>query len=263
MLENEESPEEIQGEQTEVEQTEFRLDALALEAKLFDTRTRAENYIKEFGLLVNGKNIKKPGKKFEADVTIAYSEPPLKWVSRAALKLIEALDRWDIKPSGQICLDVGSSTGGFTEVLVDRGAAKVYAVDTGTAQLHPSLHDVKEIVSMEQTDIRTVGKLIPEASSLIVVDVSFISLERIFPTLKQYATPEATIITLFKPQFEVGKAFVRKNGIVKDENRVIKVRNRLIENADLCGIKHWKTIDSPVTGGDGNKEYLMLWKFKT
>ncbi|MFT5183297.1 MAG: 23S rRNA (cytidine1920-2'-O)/16S rRNA (cytidine1409-2'-O)-methyltransferase [Flavobacteriales bacterium] len=260
MLENEENIEDAPEEEI---QTEFRLDALALKAELFDTRTRAENYIKEFGLLVDGKNIKKPGKKFEADAKLELSVPPLKWVSRAALKLIEALDRWDVKPAGQICLDVGSSTGGFTEVLIDRGATKVYAVDTGTAQLHPSLHNVKEIISMEQTDIRTAGKLIPEASSLIVVDVSFISLERIFPTLRQYASPESTIITLFKPQFEVGKAFVRKNGIVKDENRVIKVRNRLIENADLCGIKHWKTIDSPVTGGDGNKEYLMLWKFKT
>jgi 23S rRNA (cytidine1920-2'-O)/16S rRNA (cytidine1409-2'-O)-methyltransferase len=261
MLENTDIP--MDDEHIEETPAEFRLDALALNAELFDTRSRAENYIKEFGLLVNGKNIKKPGKKFEIDAKIAYSEPPLKWVSRAALKLIEALDRWDIKPQGQMCLDVGSSTGGFTEVLIDRGASKVYAVDTGTAQLHPSLHEVKNIVSMEQTDIRTAGGLIPDRCSLIVVDVSFISLERILPELHQYASPEATIITLFKPQFEVGKAFVRKNGIVKDENRVIKVRNRLIENADLCGIKHWKTIDSPLTGGDGNKEYLMLWKFKS
>ena len=127
MLENEEN---IEGTEEKQVPTEFRLDALALKAELFESRTRAENYIKEYGLLVNGKNYKKPGKKFEADAKIEYSQAPLKWVSRAALKLIEALDRWEIQPAGQICLDVGSSTGGFTEVLVDRGAAKVYAVDT-------------------------------------------------------------------------------------------------------------------------------------
>ncbi|MCB0760133.1 MAG: TlyA family RNA methyltransferase [Flavobacteriales bacterium] len=241
----------------------IRLDQLALQRGWFETRNRAEQYIKEHGIIVAGKRVNKPGKKYTADTTLELTEEPLKWVSRAALKLEKALDHWHINPKEWVCIDVGSSTGGFTQLLLDRGAKLIYCVDTGTDQLHSTLrHDPRTVV-LENTDIREAQGQITQQPDGIVVDVSFISLTRILPVLIPLAAPHTQIITLFKPQFEVGKQHVGKNGIVRDLNRVREVALNLIKNAELWSLEHHGTIDSPIKGGDGNTEFLMRWSVKT
>lgn len=240
----------------------IRLGQLLVDRELFDTRTRADNYIKLHGVKVDGKLIKKPGKKYDSSADIELTAEPMPWVSRAALKMIQALDHWKVDPTGLTCLDVGSSTGGFSEVLLDRGAKKIFAVDTGTDQLHERLKGRPELISMEQTDIREAKDKIADSIDLIVVDVSFISLSRIMESLLAFAGENTRIITLFKPQFEVGQAYVGKHGIVKDDERVREVSQSLIKNAELWGFKHHETIHSPIQGGDGNNEHLMLWTIK-
>lgn len=237
---------------------EIRLDQLLVDRSLVSSRTRGERLIKEHGVRVSGKLIKKPGKKFLADVQIELVQDPMAWVSRGALKLEAALDHWKIDPSGVIALDVGASTGGFTELLLSRGAGKVYAVDTGTGQLHRSVQEHPQVISFEQTDIRDcTEKQIDSKVDLCVIDVSFISLTLIFSSITHFLKGDATIIALYKPQFEVGKTFVGKHGIVKDIKRVEQVKEQLIRSAKLSGLSFVNSMPSPIKGGDGNQEYLL------
>ncbi|MBX3548529.1 MAG: TlyA family RNA methyltransferase [Xanthobacteraceae bacterium] len=234
----------------------LRADQLLVARGLFESRAKAQAAIEAGNVLANGKVVRKVSEQIAEDAEIVAS-PAHPYVSRGGLKLEAALDHFKINPSGKICLDVGASTGGFTELLLARGAAKVYAVDTGTGQLHPRVKSDPRVVSLEQTDIRKLDEAaMPDDAQLIVIDVSFISLELVLPQALAFAAPHAELIALIKPQFEAGREHVKK-GIVRDPEVHMAVCQRV---ELLVGRQGWRlrgTIASPVLGGDGNAEFLL------
>lgn len=235
----------------------MRADVYLVSLGHFDTRARAQAAIKAGRVRVNGEVLAKPSQTIPPGALIeAEAEHP--YVSRAALKLLGALEAFAINPEGRVCLDIGSSTGGFSEVLLQHGAARVYAVDVGTDQLHPSLRRHPRLVSLEGTDARGLSsQLIAESPSLIVCDASFIGLAKLLGPPLRLAAPDADVIALFKPQFEVGRAHIGKGGIVTDEGAV---------QLALDTFAHWLNGEgwvvsgfapSPIAGGDGNREVLL------
>lgn len=234
----------------------IRADQLLVARGFFESRAKAQAAIEAGNVTADGKVVHKVSERIAEDAAITAA-PAHPYVSRGALKLEAALDRFRIDPKDKICLDVGASTGGFTELLLARGAAKVYAVDTGTAQLHTRLKNDPRVVSLEQTDIRKLeDAAIPNDVRLIVIDVSFISLEHVIPKALQYAAPHAELIALIKPQFEAGRGHVKK-GIVRDPEVHMAVCQRI---ELLVGRQGWRlrgTIPSPIPGGDGNAEFLL------
>lgn len=240
---------------------EERLDKLLVQLKLVSTRVRAEDIIRTFGVRVNGKLINKTGRKVPVDAQIELLSEEIQWVSRGALKLLEAIDKWSPEIADKTFLDVGASTGGFTEVLLKNGAKKVFCVDVGKDQLHPTLRDDKRVVNLEKTHVRELSsKLITEPCDGCVIDVSFISLEKTIPFITSFLLPGAPVIALVKPQFEVGKENVGKGGIVKDKTLYKVVIDQVINAAKLSDLTYIDHIDSPILGGEGNKEFLMLLK---
>lgn len=223
----------------------------------FDTRARAQAAIQAGLVRVNGEVVRKPSQSILNGAHVeAEAEHP--FVSRAALKLVAGLDAFNIDPSGRICLDVGSSTGGFTEVLLQRGAARVYAVDVGRDQLHDSLKSDLRITSLEATDARVLTRAeIPESPSLIVCDASFISLAKVLGVPLSLASDDAEVIALFKPQFEVGRDFIGKGGIVRPDAPVADALEAFARWLEGQGWQVTAHMPSPVTGGDGNLEYLV------
>jgi 23S rRNA (cytidine1920-2'-O)/16S rRNA (cytidine1409-2'-O)-methyltransferase len=237
---------------------EERLDKLLIERGLVSTRVRAEKIIRESGVLVNGKLISKTGKKVPSDAVIELLEEEIPWVSRGALKLLSALEEWPLQIEGMTFIDLGASTGGFSEVLLSKGATKVFCVDVGKGQLHPTLKDNPKIVNLEKTHVRELNRnLIPENVDGIVIDVSFISLTKVLPFLHPLVKPGGKMIALVKPQFEVGKENVGKGGIVKNQLLYQKVISDLKQSAALNNFTYISHIDSPILGGDGNREFLM------
>jgi 23S rRNA (cytidine1920-2'-O)/16S rRNA (cytidine1409-2'-O)-methyltransferase len=234
----------------------MRADQLLVVRGLFESRAKAQAAIEAGNVTANGQAVRKASQLIAEDAEIAAT-PAHPYVSRGALKLEAALDHFRIDPRGKICLDVGASTGGFTELLLARGAAKVYAVDTGTAQLHPRIKADPRVVSLEQSDIRKLDEAaVPEDARLIVIDVSFISLELVLPQALNFAAPHAELIVLIKPQFEAGREHVKK-GIVRDPEVHMAVCQRV---ELLVGRQGWRlrgTIPSPIPGGDGNTEFLL------
>jgi 23S rRNA (cytidine1920-2'-O)/16S rRNA (cytidine1409-2'-O)-methyltransferase len=234
----------------------MRADQLLVARGLFESRAKAQAAIEAGNVSAGGEAVRKVSQMIAEDAEIAAT-PAHPYVSRGALKLEAALDHFKVNPNGKICLDVGASTGGFTEVLLTRGALRVYAVDTGTGQLHPRIKNDPRVVSLEQTDIRKLDEAaIPDDARLIVIDVSFISLELVLPQALQYAAPHAELIALIKPQFEAGREHVKK-GIVRDAEVHMAVCQRV---ELLVGRKGWRlrgTIPSPILGGDGNTEFLL------
>ena len=181
------------------------------------------------------------------------------WVGRGALKLVHALDLWPVAVEGRVVLDVGASTGGFTEVCLSRGAARVYAVDVGRGQLHPKVAAEPRVVSLEGTDARDLSAaLIPEPPGLIVTDVSFISLEKALPAALALAGQGADLVALVKPQFEVGRGNVGKGGVVTDDVARLGALEAVKAFVAASGWTVRATVDSPIEGGDGNREFL-LW----
>jgi 23S rRNA (cytidine1920-2'-O)/16S rRNA (cytidine1409-2'-O)-methyltransferase len=237
-------------------QKTMRADQLLVARGLFESRAKAQAAIEAGNVSVAGKVIAKVSEQIAEDAEISAT-PAHPYVSRGALKLEAALDHFKISPKDKVCLDVGASTGGFTELLLARGAAKVYAVDTGTAQLHSKLKNDPRVVSLEQTDIRKLDEAaIPDDARLIVIDVSFISLELVLPQALNFAAPHAELIALIKPQFEAGREHVKK-GIVRDSEVHMAVCQRV---ELLVGRQGWRlrgTIPSPILGGDGNAEFLL------
>jgi 23S rRNA (cytidine1920-2'-O)/16S rRNA (cytidine1409-2'-O)-methyltransferase len=237
-------------------QKTMRADQLLVARGLFESRAKAQAAIEAGNVFAAGKIVAKASEQIAEDAEISAT-PAHPYVSRGALKLEAALDHFKISPKDKVCLDVGASTGGFTELLLARGAAKVYAVDTGTAQLHPKLKTDPRVVSLEQTDIRKLEDAeIPDSARLIVIDVSFISLEHVIPKALQFAAPHAELIALIKPQFEAGREHVKK-GIVRDSEVHMAVCQRV---ELLVGRQGWRlrgTIASPSLGGDGNAEFLL------
>lgn len=236
----------------------MRADLYLVEHGFFDTRARAQAAIAAGGVRVDGTPLAKASQKIQPGAVVE-AEPAHPFVSRAALKLQAGLDAFGIDPSGRVCLDIGASTGGFTEVLLQRGAAKVYAVDVGRGQLHASLRKDRRVANLEASDARSLtGAEIGEAPSLIVCDASFISLEKLLAVPLSLAAPDAVLITLFKPQFEVGPGHVGKGGIVKDAAAVEAARSRVKAFLQREGWPVEAEIQSPIRGGDGNLEYLFL-----
>ena len=234
----------------------MRADQLLVAQGLFESRAKAQAAIEAGNVIADGETVRKVSQMVAEDAEIAAT-PAHPYVSRGALKLEAALDHFKINPNGKTCLDVGASTGGFTEVLLTRGAAKVYAVDTGTDQLHSRIKNDPRVISLEQTDIRKLeDAAIPDDVRLIVIDVSFISLEHVIPKALQFAAPHAELIALIKPQFEAGREHVKK-GIVRDAEVHMAVCQRV---ELLVGRQGWRlrgTIPSPILGGDGNAEFLL------
>lgn len=201
----------------------------------------------------------KPSEPIPEDAVIA-AQPAHRWVGRGALKLDHALTLWPVAIEGRTALDVGASTGGFTEVLLDRGAAKVFAVDVGFGQMHETVAADPRVVNLERTDARTLTpEAIPEPPSLIVCDASFISLSKVLPAALALAAPDADLITLVKPQFEAeGPKAIGKKGVVKDPEAHAAAVQRVRDWLESISWSVQATSESPITGGDGNVEFL-LW----
>ena len=235
-----------------------RADVVLVERGLFDSRAKARAAIEAGGVSVAGRVLSKPSDLIDeaADIAAVAAHP---FVGRGALKLVHALDLWPVQVQGRTVVDVGASTGGFTEVCLLRGAARVYAVDVGRGQLHPRLAGDPRVVGLEGVDARTLDpQLIPVAPDLIVTDVSFIGLAKALPAALALAAGGADLVALVKPQFEVGPEHVGKGGLVKDE---AARRRALDEVAAFLNASRWavrEVADSPIAGGDGNLEYL-LW----
>ena len=237
----------------------MRLDLLLIERKLISSRARAQNAIREGRVRVEGEEIIQPARKIARDARIDLAEAGRSWVSRAALKLEAALDRFALAVEGRTCLDLGASTGGFTELLLARGAARVYAVDVGHGQLAGKLKTDRRVVLLERTNARELTRAhIPEPVDLIVADLSFISLKKALAPALALAAPKADLVALIKPQFEVGKGRIGKGGIVRDPTLHGEVC-RDIETW-LAAQAGWQVLgvcESPILGGDGNKEFLI------
>ncbi|QBX37893.1 TlyA family RNA methyltransferase [Brevundimonas sp. S30B] len=239
-----------------------RIDQLLVARGLFDTRARARAAIEAGRVAVDGRTVAKPSEQVAEDAAI-QAEAAHRWVGRGALKLDHALTLWPVSVEGRVVLDVGTSTGGFTEVCLDRGAARVFAVDVGFGQMHPSVAADPRVTNLERTDARDLTpKLITEPPQLIVCDASFISLAKVLPAALALTAPGADLITLVKPQFEQdGPKGVGKKGVVKD----IEAQRGALESARVwLGSIGWRVnaeAESPVRGGDGNVEYLV-WASK-
>lgn len=238
-----------------------RADVLLVERGLFESRAKARAAIEAGGVMADGRVVAKASEALdETSAIVATAAHP--WVGRGALKLVHALDLWPVAVAGRVALDVGASTGGFTEVCLARGAARVYAVDVGRGQLHPRLGADPRVVSLEGVDARSLtGELIPEAPGLVVSDVSFIGLEKALPAALALAADGADLIALVKPQFEVGPERIGKGGVVKEAAAradALAAVSRYLEGA---GWRVQASAESPIAGGDGNLEWL-LWAKK-
>lgn len=233
----------------------MRADRLLVERGLFPSRAKAQAAIAAGLVRADARPIRKASDEI-ADDAVVQAEPEHPWVSRGGVKLAAALDRFGFDPSGRICLDVGASTGGFTQVLLARGARRVYAVDVGRGQLHALLRGDPRVLSMEQTDIRSLGPAFPEAPEVITVDVSFISLKLVLPPALALAGPRASLVALIKPQFETGGAHLKK-GIVREPAVHSAVCDQIAAAVANLGWAVTGVIASPIAGGDGNREFLI------
>ena len=240
---------------------EERLDKILILRKLVSTRARAEKIIRETGVNVNGKLITKTGKRFPIDCEIEMLAEEIPWVSRGAIKLLAAIEKWNPTIKDGTFMDIGASTGGFTEVLLTNGASKVFCVDVGTKQLHERIASDERVVNLEKTHVRELlPKIITEMNDGCVIDVSFISLEKIFPFIHAFIKPDGFVIALIKPQFEVGKNNIGKGGIVKDKKLYPTVIENIKRAGKLNNLTFIDLADSPILGGDGNKEFLIYFK---
>lgn len=236
----------------------MRLDAYLVQHYTY-SRSRAQLLINDGSVSINGIITTKPNKTVQSTDTVSVTDT-IKFVSRAGLKLEHALDAFKIDPTGALCLDIGSSTGGFTDCLLKRGAVHVDAVDVGTNQLVESLKNDTRVSVYEQTDIRNFKN--SHQYSLIVCDASFISLLKIIPELPRFSQGSANVILLIKPQFEVGKEYLGKGGIVNDEMRVIEVITDIVTAMQQLGYRlHDEVKLCPIKGGDGNQEYTACFTY--
>ncbi|WP_353185959.1 TlyA family RNA methyltransferase [Bosea sp. (in: a-proteobacteria)] len=232
-----------------------RADQLLVERGFFESRARAQAAIAAGLVTANGAAVRKASEMVAQDAELT-AQAPHPYVSRGGLKLAAALDAFGFDPTDRICLDVGASTGGFTDLLLRRGARHVIAVDVGRDQLHASLRQEPRVSSFEGQDIRTLAAdLLPERPSLAVIDVSFISLKLVLPAVAALLGPEAGIAALIKPQFEAGRAALKK-GIVRDEAVQRQVCEEIVALLGELGFAVSGSIPSPIEGGDGNREFL-------
>jgi 23S rRNA (cytidine1920-2'-O)/16S rRNA (cytidine1409-2'-O)-methyltransferase len=235
-----------------------RIDRRLVEVGLAPTRARAADLVRRGCVTVAGEPVTKPAALVADDAVLAVAPGAGRHVSRGGLKLEAALEAFGLDPQGRLALDVGASTGGFTEVLLARGAAKVYAVDVGRDQLHASLRADPRVVSLEATDARALDMdAIPEPVGVIVADVSFISVTQALPAALKRAGPDAWLVVLVKPQFEAGREAVGKGGIVRDEQDRARSVDRVRDFLQSEGWSVLGVIQSPIEGGSGNVEFLI------
>ena len=233
-----------------------RADKFLVERGFFETRAKAQAAIAAGLVTANGVTVRKPSDGIATDAVIT-ARAPHPYVSRGGVKLEAGLEAFGPSPAGRICLDIGASTGGFTEVLLNRGAAKVYAVDVGHGQLHPSVAGDPRVVSLERTDARRLTReVVPEPVDFVVADVSFISLRLVLPPVMPLLADDAALVALVKPQFEAGRAHVAK-GVVRDPAVHARVCDAMTAFVTGLGFDVLGLIPSPIAGGDGNREFLI------
>ena len=237
-----------------------RLDRLLVTQGLVASREVAARTILAGGVIVDGAIVDKPAKLVPLDARIEI-EKPAPYVSRSGEKLAAALEAFSIDPNGVIGLDVGCSTGGFTDCLLQRGAKRIYAVDVGYGQIDWKLRQDPRVVLLERTNIRHVDRtLVPEPIELAVIDVSFISLTLVMPSVVPLLRGDATVVVLVKPQFEVGKGQVGTGGIVRDDAQREAVTKKVIDCGARLGLQVQGVLDSPVKGRKGNREILVSFR---
>jgi 23S rRNA (cytidine1920-2'-O)/16S rRNA (cytidine1409-2'-O)-methyltransferase len=233
-----------------------RLDVALVERGLVDSRSKAQSLIMARRILVNDKHVDKAGATVAADDVLRIEALEHPWVGRGGMKLAHALEHFAIDVRGRVCADIGASTGGFTDVLLKNGAARVYAIDVGYGQLDQSLRNDPRVVNREKVNARYLGETaFDEPIDFVSIDVSFISLELILPAVMTFLNGQ--LVALIKPQFEVGKADVGKGGIVRDEVRRAAAVESVVAFARKTGFEVYGVIESPIRGAEGNVEYLM------
>ena len=236
-----------------------RLDQLLLERGLADSRAKAQALVLAGQVFSGERRLDKPGQDVSGDLPLEVRGPSSPYVSRGGLKLAHGLDHFGIDPQGMVALDIGASTGGFSDVLLQRGAVRVYAVDVGHGQLDWRLRNDPKVVVLERTNARYLNRnLIPEPLDLVVCDASFISLRLVLPPALQLTHPGACLLALIKPQFEVGKGQVGKGGVVRDPALHAQVCNDIARwLAEEPGWHVLGITESPITGPKGNREFLI------
>jgi len=244
----------------------IRLDRLLVDRGLFPSRERAQALILAGKVLVNEQKVDKSGSQVESDCAIRLLEQDLKYVSRGGLKLERALDHWKIDLNGKTCFDIGASTGGFTDCMLQHGGSRVIAIDTGYGQMDFKIRQDPRVRLLEKTNARylTVDAA-GESADFIAVDVSFISVTLVLPAVVKAAFPEnpsgRRVVVLVKPQFEVGRELVGKGGIVRDEGAQRAAVEKVRSSVEALGAIKTDVIDSPILGAQGNREFLLYAEF--
>ncbi len=239
-------------------QKKQRLDQLLVDRGLAESRTRAQALVLSGNVFAGDRRLDKPGTSVAADVELRVKGRDHPWVSRGGLKLAHALEDFGLSPEGAVCIDVGASTGGFTHVLLENGATRVYAVDVGHGQLAWSLRNDERVVVLERTNARHLtAEHIPEPVDWVVCDASFIGLATVLPAALALARPGGRLVTLIKPQFEAGRENVGKGGVVRDPEVHAAVCARVKEWVEAQGWQVQGIVESPITGPEGNVEFLL------
>lgn len=241
----------------DVKPKKTRLDVALAERGLAESRSRAQALVMARRVRVNGEIVDKSGFTVQPDDVLSIDELEHPFVGRGGMKLAAALSHWHIDLDSSICLDIGASTGGFTDCMLQAGAATVYAIDVGYGQLDQKLRNDARVVVREKVNARYLDPAdFPQEIHFVSIDVSFISLSMILPAARLVA-PQASVVALIKPQFEVGRADLGKGGIVREESKRLDAVERVSEAAHELGLKIEGVIESPVRGAEGNIEYLM------
>ena len=239
----------------------IRLDQLVFDLGLAESRERAKTTVMSGLVFVNGQRADKPGMQVSPDIKVEIKGTALPYVSRGGLKLEKALKVFPIDVKDKVCIDCGASTGGFTDVLLKNGAAKVYSVDVGYGQLAWSLRNDERVVNMERTNIRYISsELIPEPLDICVMDLSFISVKLVLPAVCVLLKDNAQLVCLIKPQFEAGREEVGKKGVVRDKAVHLSVIESVLSFAPTVGMTVMGLDFSPIKGPEGNREYLCYMK---
>lgn len=235
----------------------MRIDRLLLKQGFVSSREKAQALIMEGKVRVNGELVDKPGRMVSPESEIQVNAEK-RYVSRGGEKLEGALKEFNINLAGKIAMDVGASTGGFTQCLLEHGATRVYAIDVGYGIIAEKLRKDPRVVLFERTNIRYLRKeAIPEEIDLATIDVSFISLKLVLPKVKEFIKKDGEIVALIKPQFEVGKGEVEKGGVIRDERKLKRVIEEIRKFSETIGLTPLKVIESPITGKDGNREFFI------
>jgi 23S rRNA (cytidine1920-2'-O)/16S rRNA (cytidine1409-2'-O)-methyltransferase len=239
-----------------------RLDSVCFNLGFATSRTRCKNLILEGRVSVDGVIITKPSFLVDDGSKITVETPEKDYVSRGAFKLLHALDNFNINVENAFAVDIGASTGGFSQVLLERGVSLIYAVDVGKGQLHPEIKSNSKVISMEETNARELDEnSFNHPINLVVMDVSFISQTLIYPAISRFLVKGGTFVSLVKPQFEAGRENIGKGGIVKDKRVYDKVKEKIISMGKQYNLNLEGYIPSPIEGGDGNKEFLAFFRY--